>query len=239
MPPIKLTFSAGMAKSKRNTAATIENLIQQADSRMYENKYGEYQLNLDPDLEDIIPKRCSEILLALKEKDVYTYIHSQYAAGYAASLGKALDLPAETVSDLYIAGWLHDIGKILVSVEILRKPFRLMEQEYQCVKEHVNEGLGIIDIFGVSDTVKKAVRYHHEHWDGSGYPSGSAESEIPIEGRILKVADVFSAITIKRVYRESLSLNEALAELKRCSGTHFDPELVDVFTGLFQKQDNK
>lgn len=228
--PIVLSCSVGIAYSKEYQDKKMDNLLHAADFAMYQNKYGKYQLSGELLLKhEPITKRCSEVLGTLKEKDMYTYIHSQFVAQYAELLGNALKLPSMTVRDLFLAGWLHDMGKILISSDILRKPDVLTESEYQIVKAHVTDGICILNLFNVSNTVKSAVNHHHERWDGGGYPFGLSHDDIPLEGRILAIADVFSAITIKRVYKQQMSFNDALAEIERCSGSQFDPELVEVF----------
>ncbi len=167
---------------------------------------------------------------------MYTYVHSQYVVQYTVQLAERLELPERTIEDLCIAGWLHDVGKILAPSHILRKSMCLTDDEYEIIKQHVLEGLHILDGLGLHTAVRDAIQYHHERWDGQGYPFQIKGEDTPLEGRILQITDAFSAMTIKRVYRERMSFEDAIAEIKRNSGTQFDPELVEVFLSLFDEK---
>lgn len=175
------------------------------------------------------PKQCQLYLHNLAEKDIYTYIHSRFTGQVAAALGAALELPRKTIENLYAAGWLHDLGKILIPGSILQKPFALTEDEYAIMKQHVDDGIRILSGLDLPVTVINAIKYHHERWDGEGYPHHLAGKDTPIEGRILQIADAFSAMTTKRVYRDSLSPEEAMDEVRKNRGTQFDPGLADCF----------
>jgi diguanylate cyclase (GGDEF)-like protein len=230
MTPIKLSCSTGIAHSRDIKEKEFDKLLHIADLKMYENKHGSYKVDEKAEFENrFLPERCLQVIGTLKEKDMYTYIHSRSVARYAEALGNAMNLPHEVIRDLYIAGWLHDLGKIFVSSDILLKQSSLTGDEYEIVKRHVVDSVCILDIFDVSATVKNAVKYHHEHYDGNGYPYALESTEIPLEGRILSIADVFSASTLKHTYKGQMSPDTAVAELKRCSGSQFDPELVDMF----------
>ena len=237
IPAIRLFCSIGIAQSTKGITNKIETLLNSADTMMYQNKYGNYKLEISVHSEQsLLPGRCIDILNTLKEKDMYTYIHSRYTAQYAAALGKALKLDQNYIDDLYVAGWLHDIGKLFISSDILRKPSKLNDWEYSIIKMHPAEGSNTLNIFNVSQRVKNAVKYHHERWDGSGYSAGLCGEDIPLEARIMSIADVFSAITIKRIYRQSLETEAALIEIERSSGTQFDPNLVKVFSNLINSK---
>lgn len=179
--------------------------------------------------------KCRLLLHNLAEKDVDTYIHSRFTGQLAAALGAALELSEKAVADLYTAGLLHDLGKLLVPGSILRKEAALTGEEYAIVKQHVDDGIRILSCQNLPPTVVNAIKYHHERWDGKGYPYSLAGRDTPIEGRILQIADAFSAMTTKRVYREPLSPEEALEEVRRNRGTQFDPELADRFIEAFQE----
>jgi len=134
---------------------------------------------------------------------------------------------------LRISGMLHDIGKIGVPDRILRRPGRLTEAEFEIVKGHTLLGETIVAALPGGKEIRAAVASHHERYDGGGYPCGLAGDEIPLLGRILAVADAYSAMTSNRPYRTALSRNEALLELRACSGTQFDPEIVEAALGCF------
>ncbi len=168
-------------------------------------------------------------------KDHYTYGHSRKVSEYAVSLAEALRLPDETVHNIRAAGLLHDIGKIGVPDSILTKPGALEQKEWEPIRTHPELGVEILK--HVTDLSKclPAILHHHENWDGSGYPERLKGEAIPFEARILSVADAYDAITSPRPYRTQLSLKEALDELRRCSGTQFDPALVPVFCEIMEK----
>ena len=166
---------------------------------------------------------------ALAKKDVYTSRHSESVSLLALRIGRALGFKGEALRNLAVAGLVHDIGKMNISDRLLRKPGRLTDSEYALVKQHVAFGDAVLrDIPSLHDTLN-AVLYHHERYDGEGYPAGVAGEDIPIEGRILAVADAYSAMTLDRPYHKGLSPREAVAEMRRCPGTQFDPAIVDVF----------
>ncbi len=128
-----------------------------------------------------------------------------------------------------LAASLHDLGKLAIPEEILRKPAALNETERLVLERHPQIGYRMLESLGV-DPIADWVLHHHERWDGSGYPNGLTGDEIPLGARIIFVADAFDAMTSQRVYREPLSEPDALAELRRCSGTQFDPEIVRAFS---------
>jgi diguanylate cyclase (GGDEF)-like protein len=169
------------------------------------------------------------LVLAIDRKDRYTKLHSEDVAAYALFLASRLGLPEEMRSSLRIAALLHDVGKIGVPDDILRKPGRLTPREFEIVKGHV--ALGDLIVRDVPDLehVREGVRYHHERWDGQGYMVGLAGENIPLIARILAIADAFSAMTTSRPYRKALSTEFALDELRSVAGTQLDPDLVDAF----------
>jgi diguanylate cyclase (GGDEF)-like protein len=169
------------------------------------------------------------LVLAIDHKDRYTKLHSEDVAAYALFLAGRLGLPDEMQESLRIAALLHDVGKIGIPDDILRKPGRLTPYEYEIVKQHV--ALGDLLVRGVPNVeqIREGVRYHHERWDGQGYMVGLAGENIPLIARILSVADSFSAMTTNRPYRKALPAERALEELRSVAGTQLDGDLVDTF----------
>lgn len=237
LPPINVSLTIGEAYSTETKKLSIQELLNQADSNMYYKKHGEYKLAYNSMLDKIkLPDKCKQFLKTLEEKDAYTYIHSQYVAQYAAELAKALGFSEMKTKEIYISGLIHDIGKLYIPNGVLRKPGKLTQEEYTVIKDHVTDGLGMLKDLSVSEIALSGVKYHHERFDGKGYPNGIDGYDTPIGGRIIQIADAFSAMTIKRVYKESLSVEDAIHELIKNSGSQFDPELVNVFINLFKEK---
>ncbi|HZC32124.1 MAG TPA: diguanylate cyclase [Candidatus Bathyarchaeia archaeon] len=178
------------------------------------------------------------LVLAIDRKDRYTKLHSEDVAVYSLFLGDRLGLPAETLKTLRIAALLHDVGKIGVPDDILRKPGRLTPYEYEIVKQHVALGDLIVRDMPDVENIREGVRYHHERWDGQGYMVGLAGENIPLIARILAVADAFSAMTTSRPYRKALPAERALEELRAVAGSQLDRELVDAFTSGMELDPN-
>ena len=174
------------------------------------------------------------LALALEAKDRYTYGHADRVARLSVEIGKMLNLPDKQLDLLQYAGILHDIGKIGVRDEILNKPGRYTPDEYEEMKKHPVIGARIVSGIDSLEVVAKWVRHHHERYDGSGYPDGLKGDEIPLGSRIIAVADAFDAMLYDRPYKAGRPLPEVIDELKRCSGTHFDPNVVNVLLSLIQ-----
>jgi putative nucleotidyltransferase with HDIG domain len=166
---------------------------------------------------------------AVDTKDRYTREHSETVTEYALLLARQLGLSVEVCSALRVAGLLHDIGKIGIPDQILRKPGRLNDDEYRIMQQHVSLSEMIIKEVPHLVDVISAVASHHERYDGCGYPRGLAGDQIPLMGRIMAIADACSAMLLDRPYRKGLSWDEVVAELRRGKGTQFDPVLVEPF----------
>jgi putative nucleotidyltransferase with HDIG domain len=167
--------------------------------------------------------------------DAYTGSHSRAVVELALAVSDELGLGRGQRRNVEFAALLHDIGKITVPKEIIHKPGSLDEEEWEIVRRHTIEGERMLQrIGGVLAEVGRIVRASHEHFDGSGYPDGLAGEEIPTEARIVTCCDAFSAMTTTRAYREAMSAEVALEELRRCSGTQFDPAVVAVLAELIE-----
>lgn len=167
--------------------------------------------------------------VALEARDPYLRGHSARVTQFAEGLARALGWRRDELELLRLGGLLHDVGKIAVSVGILRKPGPLTREELDQIRRHPVTGARLVECFEDFEAALPYVLHHHEWWDGSGYPHGLRGGEIPVEARVLCVADAFDAMTSRRAYRSALSVEQALAELERCSGSQFDPELATTF----------
>jgi putative nucleotidyltransferase with HDIG domain len=169
---------------------------------------------------------------ALEAKDVYTRGHSLRVARWARACARELGLGTEEQEQVYLAGLLHDLGKIGVREDILLKPGKLNEEEIREMQSHPVVGARILEPARFPAAVIEAVRHHHEDYGGAGYPAGLAGEEIPLLARIIRVADTYDAMTSARPYREALSAQQARQELSRCAGRQFDPRVVEAFLGI-------
>jgi len=200
-----------------------------------------YQKNLEGRVREL-DRRNKESLIngvqtlvhALEAKDAYTSGHSSRVARYAQKTAIHLGYIGELLQHIRLGAELHDIGKIGTREAILNKPGPLAPDEFEHIKEHSALGEKILAPFlSESPMVLRIVRSHHERMDGCGFPDGLAGDGIPREARIVAVVDAFDAMTTNRAYRPSRNPVEALEELRQCSGTHFDPEVVNAFTAAF------
>jgi putative nucleotidyltransferase with HDIG domain len=166
---------------------------------------------------------------AVDAKDAYTCGHSERVALLARHLAQTIGLSDHDVERIYMAGILHDVGKIGVPEAVLQKPGKLTPEEFDQMKKHPEIGARILaDIKQIKDIIP-GVLHHHERYDGKGYPANLSGENIPLMGRILCLADCFDAMTSNRTYRKALPLEVALTEIRRCSGTQFDPALAEAF----------
>ncbi|EHJ01381.1 diguanylate cyclase and metal dependent phosphohydrolase [Clostridium sp. DL-VIII] len=166
---------------------------------------------------------------SLEEKNMETNEHTERVAKYALAIGKRLNLKISDLDELILVASLHDIGKIGVNEEILLKSGKLTNEEFEIMKTHTEKGYRIINASSELGNVAKGVLTHHERWDGNGYPLGLAEKEIPLAARIINVVDSYDVMTNDRVYKKAIDKDEAIKELKNCSGTQFDPKIVECF----------
>jgi putative nucleotidyltransferase with HDIG domain len=166
---------------------------------------------------------------AVDAKDAYTCGHSERVALVSRHIAQQFGLSDKDVEQVYMAGLLHDVGKIGVPEAVLQKPGRLTPEEFEQVKRHPAIGAKILQDVKQIQGIIPGVLHHHERYDGKGYPDRLAGERIPLMGRIICLADCFDAMTSSRTYRKGLPIEVAMAEIRRCAGTHFDPRLAEVF----------
>ncbi len=167
-------------------------------------------------------------MLMLRYRDPETYCHSMRVAALSRKLAKRAKIAPEQQECAWLAGMLHDIGKIAVPEKILFKPTPLDESEWIVMRTHGEKGAKLASFFPFLRTVAEAVASHHEFFDGKGYPRGLSGFNIPIAARIVAVADVYDAMVMPRVYSFPLTRADAIGELLRCAGTQFDPLVVEL-----------
>ncbi|MFA5802115.1 MAG: HD domain-containing phosphohydrolase [Thermoleophilia bacterium] len=190
--------------------------------------------NLFSDLEKAYLETVLTLANAVEAKDTYTKNHAENVSHMAVEVGKAMGLDDSLLEDLKYGGVLHDVGKIGVPDAVLKKPGKLDDDEWILMRAHAALGFEIIKPVHRLAGAAKVVRHHHERYDGHGYPDGIAGEAIPITARILTTVDSYSAIVDRRPYKQARSHAEAIAELNRCAGTQFDPQVVENFIGLFE-----
>ncbi|WP_287570028.1 HD-GYP domain-containing protein [Thermosipho sp. (in: thermotogales)] len=190
----------------------------------YATKYRQAKLDL-----------LTALAKSLEEKDSYTFGHGENVAKISVAIAKELGIQVNELNLIEIAGLLHDVGKIGIPDFIVTKTGKLTRDEYEIMKEHPKKGYEILSqITEFKDTVAKWVLHHHERWDGKGYPEGISGEEIPLESRILMIADVYHALTSDRPYREAWSKEQAIGFIKDNAGIMFDPEIVNIFLKLIE-----
>lgn len=184
----------------------------------------------------VIDYTAIKTLIALLEvKDKYTKGHSRNVSNYSALIAKTLKLSESEFENIRIAALLHDVGKIIIVNEILNKSGKLNDLEFSIIKEHPTTGADSLRAGGFNEDICNIVEQHHERWDGSGYPMGISSNDICIGARIVSVADAYDAMTSDRQYGKIKTYNEALVELKRCSGKQFCPSIVAAFASIDKK----
>jgi putative nucleotidyltransferase with HDIG domain len=181
-------------------------------------------------------RAAASLAHAVDARDAYTGSHSYMVGELAARVAGLMELQPEEVELLRLAGSLHDLGKLAIPEEILRKPGLLNEAERLVLERHPQIGFRMLESLGI-DPVATWVLHHHERWDGGGYPHRLGGEEIPLGSRILFVVDAYDAMTSERVYRGRISHEQAVAELERCSATQFDPRVVALFVGRLKRSE--
>lgn len=222
--PVQMALGAA---TKEKSDEDIYTTVKEAEDLMYRQKLTEDQ--------SARGKIISTLLKTLREKSDETEEHALRMQKMALSIGIRLGLPPSELDRLTLLLTLHDIGKITIAEEILTKPDSLTEEEWLAIKTHPEAGSRIAASTDEFSHVAKDILSHHERWDGAGYPQGLKGEEIPLLARITTIVDAYDVMTNGRCYKEAMTREEALEELKRCSGTQFDPSLVDLFISSFQE----
>lgn len=236
--PIPVSASIGVANFPEDTRSPAE-LVAHADAAMYAAKK---QTRLTGSVVvsgsvDTTFGVLDSLVQAIDAKDHYTKAHCDIVAEYAVKIAARMGLPEESRRALRIAGLLHDVGKLIVPDEILKKPAPLTMDEFDLMRRHVGVGEVLIREVPQLNEVIQAVACHHERYDGSGYPRGLRGEDIPLIGRIIALADSYSAMRLDRPYRKGMSTDRVLKELVAGAGTQFDPALLQVFVELLLEEE--
>lgn len=241
-PNKNITVSIGVSTYPK-VAKNKKQLIELADNALYraksfdKNRVERYYNILD-EIDSSIDKKALEsianILNKINKKDKYTYGHSERVVIYAKKFAMYLDMDENSKKDLLLAAYLHDIGKLEISKELLNKREKLSQSEFNILRQHPTLGSDLVSNIEAFNAVVPVIKYHHEKYDGSGYPNNIKGNEIPYLARVLTIIDSFDAMTSKRPYNVRKDYNQAIIELKKCAGSHFDVELVSKFIDMLQ-----
>ncbi len=173
----------------------------------------------------------------LEEKDPYTSGHSERVCYYSDILSRRLAFPQRERSELQIASYLHDIGKVGISDRFINKKGTLTSTDWAIIRQHTKKSIELLAPLKLSSNVLRCIQHHHEHFDGTGYPDALEREQIPLGARIIAISDSYDSMTSARPYRKPLSDKEAKSELMKCSGKQFDPELVSVFLDALREKE--
>lgn len=206
---------------KTHKGEQIENILKKAEDNMYKTKLLQRA--------GIMGKTFEAIINNLNEKNKTEEVHSRKVADICVEIGKALKMNETDIGELKTAALLHDIGKIAIKDDILKKSGKLTEEELEQFKSHAEVGYRILNTTEGLSEISKYVLSHHERWDGMGYPKGLKGTEIPLQSRIIAIADIYEAMTRETNYRTALSKEVIIENLKKIAGTQIDPELVMIF----------
>lgn len=175
------------------------------------------------------------IARTIDAKDSYTNGHSKRVGIYSREIARALKLPDDEIDNIYYIALLHDIGKISIPLEILNKPGRLTDEEFEIMKSHTTAGAKILDGITTIPHIVEGAKYHHERFGGGGYPTGISGEEIPFIARIICCADCYDAMATKRTYKEPYTKEKIISEFERCKGSQFDPKIADIVIKLIKE----
>ena len=224
---IPKSISLGCA-TKVTAGEDLQKVIKEAEDKMYKHK-----LLVSRSIRNLI---ITSLESSLHEKSIETVDHALRLVETTAKVGKKLGLLQNEMDDLNLLARLHDIGKITVDERILTKPGKLTDQERAEIRKHSEAGYRIAESSQILSNIAEYILFHHERWDGGGYPRGLKGKRIPLLARILALADAYDAMTNDRPYRKAMEKSAAMDELKKGSGKQFDPALVPLFISVIENR---
>lgn len=224
---VALSISIGI-NVKNEESEDLHEILVEAESRMYRHKLFE--------MRSINSSIILSLERALREKNSETEEHADRLKQLAFAIGKKINLPVNLLDDLTLLASLHDIGKVGISDAILTKKTKLNNGEWDIIKRHPEVGYQIVKSSPQISHIADYILFHHERWDGTGYPRGLKGEEIPLISRIISIVDAYDVMIEGRIYKPALSINEVVEEMKRYSGSQFDPDLVKIFIDILKKE---
>jgi HD-GYP domain-containing protein (c-di-GMP phosphodiesterase class II) len=213
-----------LAENFNSMSGAIQNAVEQLKKAAHENHL-------------LFINSVRMLAAAIDAKDPYTRGHSERVARYSIAIGKALALPEKDMRNLRVSALLHDVGKIGIDDRILRKPGALSDDEFEVMKQHPVKGAAIMSGVAQLIDVIPGMKYHHEKWGGGGYPDSLEGDAIPMQARIVAIADTFDAMTTNRPYQKAMELGYVVEKIKSFAGTRFDPKVVDAFANAVARGD--
>jgi len=224
---IPISLSVGHA-TKEKTDQDIQEVAIAAEDNMYRHKLIERK--------SVYSSITSSLERTLYEKSLETSEHAERLKELSKDMGESILLPHNKIEELSLLSTLHDIGKIAISEEIIKNGRKLTKKEWVLIKKHPGIGYNICASNPQLAHIAEGVLGHHEWWNGDGYPQGLKGDNIPITSRIISIVDAYDVMVSGRAYKKAVTVKEAIKELKRCSGTQFDPNLVDIFINIIKKK---
>ncbi|MCM8773398.1 MAG: diguanylate cyclase [Candidatus Omnitrophica bacterium] len=227
------------SKENKGEIFTLEKLKKIKETQLIDSYNVEDLKNKVEILTSMLGKTVIESIIAfantIKAKDLYTAQHTEKTSEIALSIGEKLKLSSQQLEVIKYASYLHDLGKVGISESILKKPGKLTKEEFEEIKKHPIIGAEIIRPIHELKAIIPAILYHHEQFDGNGYPYGLKNNEIPLEAKIVAIADSFQALISHRPYRKAYTFSEAVKIIEEESGTHFDPFIVKTFKTVIEE----
>ena len=228
-------FNDTLFRSVQKLSRFKENLLYRENLEELIKERTEELISLEKEKNQNYQQTLLALVEMIEDRDTYTGGHSQRVAKYSKMIAKELGYSKDNCDLIYQAGILHDVGKIATPDTVLLKPGKLNQLEYTLIKEHVTVGYDFLHKVSMYDKISEIMRYHHERYDGKGYPTGASKDQIPKLAHVMIIADSFDAMTTNRIYKSRKTIHKAIEEIKELSGKQFDPEVAEAAIDVFKK----